>query len=253
MPSTASKKEKQKTAVEYELNSSIIAVVVQRKKSARSSMISSEKKTSRRKVGARFAYKSFTRKATEKMQAITSQFAACLYYTNCLPQYYTHVSLLHCQNTTSWSRWVLAQSPYWRSPDGVQSAGATMSRVECTAVHQHNRLHESLRPNKTFGIMVLHAVLRHRTSLHQTSLQSSRRNSLNRQREWHFPDQEGDEAGRSIIQPTLQYSVTIFFGKWPERWQEKQKGIRLSDKKEDCLTNLRSADDVLVFSTSLED
>ena len=96
MPSTASKKEKQKTAVEYELNSSKIAVIVQRKKSARSSMISSEKKTSRRKVGARFAYKSFTRKATEKMQAITSQFAACLYYTNCLPQYYTHVSLHHC-------------------------------------------------------------------------------------------------------------------------------------------------------------
>ena len=32
----------------------------------------------------------------------------------------------------------------------------------------------------------------------------------------------------------------------------KQKGIRLSDKKEDCLTNLRCADDVLLFSTPLE-
>ena len=32
----------------------------------------------------------------------------------------------------------------------------------------------------------------------------------------------------------------------------KQKGIRLSNKKEDCLTNLRFADDVLLFSTSLE-
>ena len=30
------------------------------------------------------------------------------------------------------------------------------------------------------------------------------------------------------------------------RWQEKQKGIRLSDKKEDCLTNLRFAEDVLL-------
>ena len=37
-----------------------------------------------------------------------------------------------------------------------------------------------------------------------------------------------------------------------KRWQEKQKGIRLSNKKEDCLTNLRFADDVLFFSTSLE-
>ena len=31
-----------------------------------------------------------------------------------------------------------------------------------------------------------------------------------------------------------------------------KKGIRLSDKTEDCLTNLRFADDVLLFSTSLE-
>ena len=37
-----------------------------------------------------------------------------------------------------------------------------------------------------------------------------------------------------------------------KRWQEKQKGIRLSDKTEDCLTNLRFADDVLLYSTSLE-
>ena len=37
-----------------------------------------------------------------------------------------------------------------------------------------------------------------------------------------------------------------------KRWQEKQKGIRLSNEKEDCLTNLRFADDVLLFSTSLD-
>ena len=37
-----------------------------------------------------------------------------------------------------------------------------------------------------------------------------------------------------------------------KRWQEKDKGIRLSDKKEDSLTNLRFADDVLLFSTSLQ-
>ena len=36
-----------------------------------------------------------------------------------------------------------------------------------------------------------------------------------------------------------------------KRWQEKQKDIRLSDKNEDCLTNLRFADDMLLFSTSL--
>ena len=36
-----------------------------------------------------------------------------------------------------------------------------------------------------------------------------------------------------------------------KRWQEKQKGIRVSDKKEDYLTNLRFTDDVMLFSTSL--
>ena len=35
------------------------------------------------------------------------------------------------------------------------------------------------------------------------------------------------------------------------KWQEKNKGIRLGDKKEDCLTNLRFADDVLLFSKPL--
>ena len=37
-----------------------------------------------------------------------------------------------------------------------------------------------------------------------------------------------------------------------KQWQEKQKGIGLTEKAEDCLTNLRFADDVLLFSTSLE-
>ena len=36
-----------------------------------------------------------------------------------------------------------------------------------------------------------------------------------------------------------------------DRWQERRVGIKLSDAAEDCLTNLRFADDVLLFSTSL--
>ena len=46
----------------------------------------------------------------------------------------------------------------------------------------------------------------------------------------------------------LQYSLESDL----KLWQEKQKGIRLSDKTEDCLTNRRFANDVLLFSTSLE-
>ena len=36
-----------------------------------------------------------------------------------------------------------------------------------------------------------------------------------------------------------------------KRWQERKKGIRLGGRREDCLTNLRFADDVLLFCTSL--
>ena len=46
----------------------------------------------------------------------------------------------------------------------------------------------------------------------------------------------------------LQYSLEEDL----KRWQEIRKGIKLSDAMEDCLTNLRFADDVLLFSTSLD-
>ena len=59
---------------------------------------------------------------------------------------------------------------------------------------------------------------------------------------------QGDPLSSLLFNTVLQFSLESNL----KRWQEKQKGIRLSDKIEDCLTNLRSADDVLLFSTSLE-
>ena len=49
----------------------------------------------------------------------------------------------------------------------------------------------------------------------------------------------------------VQHSAAIFTRRDLKRWQEKGKGIKLSDATEDCLSNLRFADDVLLFSTSL--
>ena len=67
-----------------------------------------------------------------------------------------------------------------------------------------------------------------------------------------FPIKRGTEHGDALssllFNRVLQYSLENDL----KRWQEKQKGIRLSDKTEDCLTYLRFADDVLLFSTSLE-
>ena len=59
---------------------------------------------------------------------------------------------------------------------------------------------------------------------------------------------QGDPLSSLLFNTVLQYSLENDL----KRWQEKQKGIKLSDKKEDCLTNLRSKDDVLLFSTSLK-
>ena len=38
---------------------------------------------------------------------------------------------------------------------------------------------------------------------------------------------------------------------WERRQKSKSMGLRLGDHESDCLTNLRFADDVLLFSTSL--
>ena len=59
---------------------------------------------------------------------------------------------------------------------------------------------------------------------------------------------QGDPLSSLLFNTVLQYSLESNLTKW----QENKKGIRLSDNAEDCLTNLRFADDVLLFSTSLK-
>ena len=59
---------------------------------------------------------------------------------------------------------------------------------------------------------------------------------------------QGDPLSSLLFNTVLQYSHESNLTKW----QENKKGIRLSDKTEDCQTNLRFADDVLLFSTSLK-
>ena len=59
---------------------------------------------------------------------------------------------------------------------------------------------------------------------------------------------QGDPFSSLPFNTLLQYSLENDL----KQWQEKRKGIRLSDKTKDCLTDLRFADDVLLFSTSLE-
>ena len=59
---------------------------------------------------------------------------------------------------------------------------------------------------------------------------------------------QGNPLSSLLFNTVLQYSLEENL----KSWQINKKGIRLSDATEDCLTNLRFADDVLLFSTSLK-
>ena len=128
-----------------------------------------------------------------------------------------------------------------------------MSRVGCAAVHLDNRLYKSIRPNTAFGFVVFAQVLWCRTFVCGTSaaaLQRSSRSRLNRQESDGLPIRRGTKQADLLSSLLFNTVLLVSLEEDLERWQEKKKGIRLSDKKEDCLTNLRFADDVLLFSTS---
>ena len=159
------------------------------------------------------------------------------------------------QSATTGPGRVSIQPPYGGSFNGEQNIGAALSRVVCTAAHLDTRLHESFRPNKTFGPVVLAQALRYRIFVRGTSaatLQSSRRNCLDRQRKWRVSDKKRHEAGWPIVESAVWHSTAIHL--WRKIWSDDKRNKKTSDwltKKEDCLTDLRFANDVLLFSTSL--
>ena len=60
---------------------------------------------------------------------------------------------------------------------------------------------------------------------------------------------QGDPLSSLLFNTVLQYSLKDEI----QRWQKKKgMGIHLSDQDHDCLTNLRFADDVMLFATSKE-
>ena len=60
---------------------------------------------------------------------------------------------------------------------------------------------------------------------------------------------QGDPMSSLLFNTVLQYALKNAI----QRWQKKKgMGIYLSDQERDCLTNLRFADDVMLFATSKE-
>ena len=243
------------TAVEYKLNSSKIAVTI-RKKSGRFSKKLYDKKTSHRRAGAGFESKSSTRKVTEKMQAITCQFVACQYYTNCLPQYFVHFSLRPCTKSILPTK--VGFRPHHRTDHhlmvyrvleqrcrewGVPLYISTIDFTKAFDRIKHSALWSSLQ---FYGVKPAYVRLLQRLYCQHegTVLTDKESDAFAIKR----GTKQGDPLSSLLFNTVLQFSLEGDL----KRWQEKQKDIRLSDKKEDCLTNLRFADDVLLFSTSRE-
>ena len=94
--------------------------------------------------------------------------------------------------------------------------------------------------------------MRYRIKLHQPpeeTIRGTERVSLNGQRKRHVGDkevtQQGDPLSSLLFNTVLQMALKDDV----ERWQNsKSMGKRLGDYESDCLTNLRFADDVLLFS-----
>ena len=58
---------------------------------------------------------------------------------------------------------------------------------------------------------------------------------------------QGDPLSSLLFNTVLQYALKNVIQKWQRK---KGMGIYLSDQERDCLTNLRFADDVMLFATS---
>ena len=58
---------------------------------------------------------------------------------------------------------------------------------------------------------------------------------------------QGDPLSSLLFNTVLQYALKSVIQKWQRK---KGMGIYLSDQERDCLTNLRFADDVMLFATS---
>ena len=130
MLSTASRQVKQKTAVEYELNGSKIAVTRQRKiRKIFNESIRQEDCTPKswRKIRIQVIYKKGDREDAGNYRPICS--LPVLYKLFATVLYARLASSLH-KNSTTRQRWVSAQPPYRRPSDGVVESGV----YRCTSL-----------------------------------------------------------------------------------------------------------------------
>ena len=190
------------------------------------------------------------------MQEITGQFVVYQYCTSCLLLYFMPSSPLACTEYNLPIR--RSFGPSHRCEDhlvvyrvleqrcrewGVPLYISTIDFTKAFDSIKHSALWNSLR---FYGVKPAYVRLLQRLYSQQegTVLTDKESDVFSIKR----GTKQGDPLSSLLFNTVLQYSLEYDL----KRWQEKSKGIRLSDATEDCLTNLRFADDVLLFSTSLD-
>ena len=90
--------------------------------------------------------------------------------------------------------------------------------------------------------------MRNRATIHQNRKRQSEPDKESDVFEIKRRKKQEDPKSSLLFNTVLQVALTDDLA----RWQKECMGICLGDSESDCLTNLRYADDVLLFSTSLE-
>ena len=169
------------------------------------------------------------------MQAITGQFAAYQYYINYLPQFFTHVSLLSLHKIQPPDRGGFR--PNHRTDDHLMvyrvleqrcrewSVPLYISTIDFTKAFdriKHSALWSSLQ---FYGIEPAYVKLLQRLYSQQVGTVLTDKESDVLPIKWRT--KHGDLLSSLLYNTVLQFSLEGDL----RRWQDQQKGIRLSDKK----------------------
>ena len=136
--------------------------------------------------------------------------------------------------------------------DGTEMPGVVNQNVDCDGgLHEGFRLH--LSQFYLGGTQILQCRSRIRQPLGGKFTKTRRRQYRQTAESESFDIQKGSKQGDPmsslLFNTVLPYSLKDEI----QRWQKKKgMGIYLSDQERDCLTNLRFADDVMLFATSKE-
>ena len=190
------------------------------------------------------------------MQATTGQYVVCKYCTSCSQQYF--MLDLHPDSTKNnlpirrgFGPTIDVMITSWCT--GCWSNVVVSGVYRSTSARSNSRKHLAESSTQHYGTICSSLVSSLLTWDYYNGFTASKRVPFwLTKKATHF--QSNGERSMENHYP-LYYSTRSCNTHWRMIWNNGrriEKGFRLSDKTDDCLTNLRFADDVIFFSTSLE-